>query len=135
MSSLRLQTSLRQQMVLTPQLRQRIEMLQMTSVELSDLIQEEMLSNPVLEEVQTDEEYQDISEKILDQNADGHEENLTNGHQKEDLDFASEVEKQTMDFSTEMPLENGLNLPSVRQKRPPQYCPPKQNLPKSADLL
>ena len=96
-------------MVLTPQLRQRIEMLQMTSVELSDLIQEEMLSNPVLEEVQTDEEYQDISEKILDQNADGHDEALTNGHQKEDLDFASEVEKQTMDFSTEIPSENGLN--------------------------
>jgi len=109
MSSLRLQTSLKQQMVLTPQLRQRIEMLQMTSVELSDLIQEEMLSNPVLEEVQSDEEVQEISEKILDQNAEGYEEVADNGHSKEDTDYASEVENQTMDFSADIPTENGLN--------------------------
>ncbi len=96
-------------MVLTPQLRQRIEMLQMTSVELSDLIQEEMLSNPVLEEVQSDEELQEISEKILDQNADGNEEIPTNGHQAEELNFASEAENQTMDFTAEIPSENGLN--------------------------
>ena len=57
-------------MVLTPQLRQRIEMLQMTSLELSDLIQQEMISNPILEEVTNDEEIQEISDKILDQNAD-----------------------------------------------------------------
>ena len=99
-------------MVLTPQLRQRIEMLQMTTVELSELVQTEMESNPVLEEVQNDEEFQEISEKILDQNSDGNEENLTNGHQKDDLDFASEVEKQTMDFPVETPIENGLNSES-----------------------
>ncbi|MGI9037210.1 MAG: RNA polymerase factor sigma-54 [Pyrinomonadaceae bacterium] len=71
MSSLKLTQRLDQRMVLTPQLRQRIEMLQMTSLELSDLIQQEMNSNPVLEEVTNDEEIQEISEKILDQNADG----------------------------------------------------------------
>jgi len=66
-------------MVLTPQLRQRIEMLQMTSVELQDLIQQEMVSNPVLEEVMPDEEFEEISEKILDQNSDGHDEIFVNG--------------------------------------------------------
>lgn len=71
MSSLKLTQRLDQRMVLTPQLRQRIEMLQMTSMELSDLIQQEMTSNPVLEEVGNDEEIQEFSEKILDQNADG----------------------------------------------------------------
>ena len=65
-------------MVLTPQLRQRIEMLQMTSLELSSLIQQEMISNPVLEEVTNDEEIQEISEKILDQNADGFAESFDN---------------------------------------------------------
>lgn len=60
-------------MVLTPQLRQRIEMLQMTSLELSELIQQEMVANPVLEEVQSDEEIDEITEKILDQNASGDE--------------------------------------------------------------
>lgn len=60
-------------MVLTPQLRQRIEMLQMNSIELSELIQEELVSNPMLEEVQTEDEIWELSEKILDQNADGTE--------------------------------------------------------------
>lgn len=60
-------------MVLTPQLRQRIEMLQMNSIELSELIQEELISNPLLEEVQTKDEIWELSKKILDQNADGTE--------------------------------------------------------------
>jgi RNA polymerase sigma-54 factor len=60
-------------MVLTPQLRQRIEMLQMTTLELTDLIQQELEANPILEEVQTEDEIQELAEKILDQNADGTE--------------------------------------------------------------
>jgi RNA polymerase sigma-54 factor len=69
--SVKLTTSLSQRLVLTPQLRQRIEMLQMTSIELSDLIQQQMLENPVLEEVQTSEETHELAEKILDQLASG----------------------------------------------------------------
>jgi RNA polymerase sigma-54 factor len=52
--------------VLTPQLRQRIEMLQMTTLELTDLIQQQILENPVLEEVATQEEVGELAEKILD---------------------------------------------------------------------
>jgi RNA polymerase sigma-54 factor len=52
--------------VLTPQLRQRIEMLQMTSLELTDLIQQQLLENPVLEEVPSQEEVQELAEKVLD---------------------------------------------------------------------
>ena len=66
-------------MILTPQLRQRIEMLQMTSVELDELIEQELVANPVLEEVQPGDEVQEISNNILDQNADGHNEGLENG--------------------------------------------------------
>jgi RNA polymerase sigma-54 factor len=65
--SVKLTTSLSQRLVLTPQLRQRIEMLQMTTVELSDLIQAQLLENPVLEEVASQEETRELAEKILDQ--------------------------------------------------------------------
>jgi RNA polymerase sigma-54 factor len=62
---------------LTPQLRQRIEMLQMTSLELTDLIQQQLNENPVLEEVATQEEARELAEKILDHMASGGElENL-----------------------------------------------------------
>src|SRR6201988_568569 len=64
--SLNLTTSLSQRLVLTPQLRQGIEMLQMTSLELTDLIQQQLLENPVLEEVPSQEEVREIAEKVLD---------------------------------------------------------------------
>ncbi len=92
-------------MILTPQLRQRIEMLQMTTVELSELIQQEMVENPVLEEVLTDEEFQEISEKILDQNSTGQEDTYENGHDK-DFDFSTDLE-QAESFTPEKPSENG----------------------------
>jgi len=71
--SVRLTTSLSQRLVLTPQLRQRIEMLQMTTIELTDLIQQQLTENPVLEEVATQEEARELAEKILDHMASGGE--------------------------------------------------------------
>ncbi|MCA1594345.1 MAG: RNA polymerase factor sigma-54 [Acidobacteria bacterium] len=65
--SVRLTTNLSQRLVLTPQLRQRIEMLQMNSVELSDLIQQQLLENPILEEVQNQDERRELEKEILDQ--------------------------------------------------------------------
>ncbi len=52
-----LSQSLRQNLglVLTPQLRQRIEMLQMTKLELNDLVNQQMQENPVLEELSPEE--------------------------------------------------------------------------------
>src|SRR5215204_4774500 len=108
MSSLRLQTSLKQQMVLTPQLRQRIEMLQMTSVELQDLIQQEMVSNPVLEEVQPDEEFEEISEKILDQNTDGHDDTFVNGVDSE-ADISPYSDAFSDNANAEKASENGFD--------------------------
>jgi RNA polymerase sigma-54 factor len=66
-------------MVLTPQLRQRIEMLQMTAMELTELIEQELVANPILEEVQPGEEVKEISDNILDQNAAGEVETFENG--------------------------------------------------------
>ncbi|HEV3471352.1 MAG TPA: RNA polymerase factor sigma-54 [Pyrinomonadaceae bacterium] len=64
---MKLTTSLSQRLVLTPQLRQRIEMLQMTSLELSDLIQQQLLENPILEEVASQDEKRELETEILDQ--------------------------------------------------------------------
>jgi RNA polymerase sigma-54 factor len=50
-----LSTQLSQRLVLTPQLRQRIEMLQMTKLELSELVTQQLVENPVLEEVSPEE--------------------------------------------------------------------------------
>lgn len=65
-------------MVLTPQLRQRIEMLQMNSLELNELIEQEMVANPVLEEVLPGDEVKEIGDNILDQNSDGADHGLDN---------------------------------------------------------
>ena len=54
-------------------------MLQMTSMELNELIEQELVANPVLEEVLPGEEVQEISENILDQNSSGEDEGYTNG--------------------------------------------------------
>lgn len=110
MSSLRLTTQLKQQMVLTPQLRQRIEMLQMTSLELAELIQQELVSNPVLEEVPSSDELNEIAEKILDQNANGQEDfDAANRAGENDLRSESNVDSYESydDFSPENPTENG----------------------------
>ncbi|HYN85943.1 MAG TPA: RNA polymerase factor sigma-54 [Pyrinomonadaceae bacterium] len=76
--SVKLTTNLSQRLVLTPQLRQRIEMLQMTALELTDLIQQQLLENPILEEVQQQDERRELEKEILDQltgagDADGRE--------------------------------------------------------------
>jgi RNA polymerase sigma-54 factor len=81
--SLKLTTSLSQRLVLTPQLRQRIEMLQMTTLELSDLIQQQLLENPVLEEVPNQDEVQEIAEKVLDHLASSDSDNAFEGEAPE----------------------------------------------------
>ena len=97
MSSLRLTAQLQQRMVLTPQLRQRIEMLQMNSLELNDLIEVELVANPILEEVQPGDEVQEIGNNILDQNSDGQDHGLENGVQGLNGDSGSDFESVQAD--------------------------------------
>lgn len=107
MSSLKLSQRLDQRMVLTPQLRQRIEMLQMNSLELSELVQNELVSNPILEEVGNDEEVQEISENILDQNSDGFETFATNPELS--LNGSNNGDGTSENYSAETVSENNFN--------------------------
>src|SRR6185295_5944108 len=50
----KLSTKLSQRLVMTPSLQQAIKLLQMSKLELVEEVQEELLENPVLEEVQSD---------------------------------------------------------------------------------
>jgi RNA polymerase sigma-54 factor len=100
--SLKLTTSLSQRLVLTPQLRQRIEMLQMTSLELTDLVQQQLLENPVLEEVPSQEEVQEIAEKVLDHLA--------------SADTANTFEEQAPEAGS--PATNGSGDPDVLSSLP-----------------
>ena len=53
--SQRLQTKLAQKLILTPSLQQAIKLLPMSTLELSELLNQEMVENPMLEEVPTEE--------------------------------------------------------------------------------
>ena len=52
---LRLQLKLSQQLVMTPQLQQAIKLLQLNRMELSNLVQQELTENPILEELEGEE--------------------------------------------------------------------------------
>ncbi|HEX9860902.1 MAG TPA: RNA polymerase factor sigma-54 [Nitrospirota bacterium] len=56
---MRLELKLAQKLVMTPQLQQAIRLLQLSRLEMTQEIQMEMLENPVLEEVLTDDDQQD----------------------------------------------------------------------------
>jgi RNA polymerase sigma-54 factor len=115
--SLKLQTSLSQKMILTPQLRQRIEMLQMTSLELTDLIQTELISNPILEEVESNTEEREISDNILDQNSDGAESNFDadNSFNHNDSDNSNSDFSDYENYSADAPSENGFKEESFTE--------------------
>ncbi len=87
-------------------------MLQMTSLELDELIEQELVANPVLEEVQPGDEVQEISDNILDQNADGHNEGFENGADADapfSTDSFGEFAQPGDRITAESPLENGFD--------------------------
>ena len=53
--SQRLQTKLAQKLILTPSLQQAIKLLPMSTLELADLLTQEVVENPLLEEIPTED--------------------------------------------------------------------------------
>ena len=125
--SVRLTTSLSQRLVLTPQLRQRIEMLQMTTLELTDLIQQQLTENPVLEEVATQEEARELAEKILDHMASGGEIENFEAPRVEALATRSSIRPYCPNRKR--------NLPLTRMLKGPVWKPARSLRPKTRVIL
>ena len=85
-------------------------MLQMTTVELSELIEQEMVTNPILEEVMPGDEVQEISDNILDQNSDGHDAEFENGNDP-GSDAVQDVLTNYSD--TDTPVDSGIDEAKV----------------------
>jgi RNA polymerase sigma-54 factor len=111
--SVKLTTNLSQRLVLTPQLRQRIEMLQMTSIELGELIQQQLLENPVLEEVERQIETRELEERILDHTA-----NNSVGDLTESFDYgASSPQSSDLNGSSESVTSDLSDIPDYTELR------------------
>ena len=61
--SQKLQARLSQKLILTPSLQQAIKLLPMTTLELAELLNQEMVENPMLEEVPTEEPSQEAAQQ------------------------------------------------------------------------
>lgn len=90
-----LHLSQRQQLVMTPKLQQALKLLQMPAIELQQMLKQEMIENPLLEEVEELEEYQEEaqeeseSEAELEKKTDGDDSKPTEGEagdERVDLD-------------------------------------------------
>ena len=82
-------------------------MLQMTSMELNELIEQELVANPILEEVLPGDEVQEISENILDQNASGIDDGYTNGAEAVASDTQTDFMDASEPYIADAPTENG----------------------------
>jgi RNA polymerase sigma-54 factor len=100
-----------QQLVITPQLQQAIRLLQLTRLELVDMISQEMKENPLLEE---EEEGKELTEGEAPASEQGEEENLTEPEHTPEVKGNGEG---TDDFDWENYLEN-YNLTSFQKSSP-----------------
>src|SRR6056297_1599990 len=96
---LRQQLKLTQQLVMTPQLQQAIKLLQLSRVELLDVIQEELLENPMLDEQALGENKTD-HEKDQEPEKKGQDERKEFATEEKDFLKNAEWEDYLGDFSS-----------------------------------
>ncbi|SHI78080.1 RNA polymerase, sigma 54 subunit, RpoN/SigL [Malonomonas rubra DSM 5091] len=103
---LRLQVKLSQQLVMTPQLQQAIKLLQLSRVELADVVTEELAENPLLEEgVDPKEERDELStelekEPVSDVEVSPEQEVKAENEGMEDIDWQTYLEGYSLNSSS-----------------------------------
>ncbi|MDL2306670.1 RNA polymerase factor sigma-54 [Desulfovibrio sp. OttesenSCG-928-C06] len=107
---LRQQLKLSQQLVMTPQLQQAIKLLQLSRIELVDMVQQELMENPFLEE-SVDERHEEYEEKRADtpEMEEAYSREVATNADWEDYlgDFAS-TSRQAAPRESEMPEDSNL---------------------------
>ena len=81
-----------QQLVLAPQLRQSLKILQVAALDLRSVIQEELQSNPILEELPMESVSLDSEEQAPKEKSDLSERDQAEDERREELDFTKEFE-------------------------------------------
>jgi RNA polymerase sigma-54 factor len=83
----KLHTKLVQKLILTPSLQQAIKLLPMSTLELSDLLNQEMVENPMLEEVPTEELQPATPEKVEPERQEATANNKTDSWDDQDYEY------------------------------------------------
>ncbi len=117
---LRLNLKLSQQLVMTPQLQQAIKLLQLSRMELLDMISQELEENPVLEDnpLEQAEEKEEVKEEAPAEETLSSIENTTEAgdakevHQDEQIDWQTYLEGYSMGGGTFEALEESEERPS-----------------------
>jgi len=114
---IRQQLKLSQQLVMTPQLQQAIKLLQLSRMELMDVVREELEENPVLEEGQdTPEEKSQAEEELSESSDETSPESLQevagDGDGMSDIDWKTYLESYSLGGSTADSYEDDEDRPS-----------------------
>jgi len=93
---LKQQIRLTQQLVMTPQLQQAIKMLQLSRLELMEVIRQEMIENPALEEVQdiiNDEQPEEYDDETISDDAAPQKEVTIEENLNKDIDWSNYIDE------------------------------------------
>lgn len=86
-----------QKLIMTPELRQAIELLQFNSMELKDYISKELEENPILENSNSGEEFENIEEYTKDKEVDWKE----YLEKYDDISYKSQIDKNIQEYNYE----------------------------------
>ena len=124
---------LAQQLVVTPQLQQAIKLLQLSRLELSQLVQQELTENPVLEE---DDEEEDVTQELKvsvgEQHENAKDEDKGHDHSSDEVGTKDGQLKEPTDFDWENYIDK---YNAADEKALPSVSEAPENLPTYENTL